>query len=165
MGVNFDINADDIRGRISWTSRNSDDVWLALDNNGNGNIDDGTELFGNFTAQPEPPPGVERNGFRALAVFDRPANGGNNDGRITAADAIFGSLRLWQDINHNGLSERNELRPLAYHGLAVIDLDYERSRRIDQYGNQFKFRARIRDVHGVQAGRWAWDVFLVGADP
>ncbi len=89
-----------------------------------------------------------------------PANGGNNDGVINRRDAIFTSLRLWQDTNHNGYSEPGELRRLSAMGLEVIDLDYTESRRTDQYGNQFRYRARVRDTEGAQSGRWAWDVFF-----
>lgn len=160
-GVLFRTCQSDNPIRTAWTAANSDDAWLALDRNGNGVIDDSTELFGNATPQPEPPTSILKNGFLALAVLDQPENGGNSDGRINQHDAVFINLRLWQDTNHNGISEASELHALPELGLRMIELDYSESRRVDEHGNKFKYRARVRDAQGAQLGRWAWDVFPV----
>lgn len=155
-GVVFNILNDDVPLPISWTVGHSSNAFLVLDRNGNGVIDGGAELFGDETPQPV---SLKRNGFLALAEYDKPANGGNGNGRIDSGDAVFSQLKLWQDSNHNGISEPNELRPLS-DSLSAIDLAYKEARRIDQYGNQFRYRSKVYDVNGVHSGRYAWDVFL-----
>ncbi|QQS48066.1 MAG: hypothetical protein IPM66_05285 [Acidobacteriota bacterium] len=149
-GVRFDLAANGRPRQWSWTSRDSDDAFLALDRNGDGKIADGKELFGNFTEQPVT---EEPNGFIALAVFDD-----NRDGWITEEDAVFHVLLLWTDVNHDGISQYRELQPLKSSNVKGLCLDYKLSRRSDRFGNRFRYKAPIR---GEGIGKLAWDVFFL----
>ena len=157
-GVHFDMGGDGRREPISWSVPGTDDAWLVLDRNANNLVDNSKEMFGLFTDQPHAT--TTRNGFVALAEFDRNDSGGNNDGKIDNRDAVFANLRLWQDQNHDGVSQANELKTLPGLGLAEIELNYKEFKRTDDFGNRFRYRAKVKDIQGAQIGRWAYDVFL-----
>jgi len=156
-GVTFDITGGGHLVQIAWTAPGARNAFLCLPD-GNGACDDGKDLFGNFTPQPQ---SSTPNGFAALAVYDQPANGGNGDGAIDAHDAIFSSLRLWVDWNHDGASQPNEIYTLAQLGITSISLKYKWDQRQDQFGNTFRYRAQVNPGDPTNTGRMAYDVFFV----
>jgi len=166
-GVIFDILGDGRPVRIAWTAADSGNAFLALDRNHNGRIDSGKELFGNMTEQPPCPDGGIscRNGYRALAEFDKPENGGNGDGIIDERDAVFSHLLLWIDENHDGISQPNELHTLPELGVYSISLHYRDDQHFfDQYGNWFHYQAALNpnpQDGEYKDGRWTYDVFFV----
>ena len=155
----FDIDADGDADLISWTER-SEGI-LALDRNGNGTIDDGGELFGNATLLADGTRAL--NGYLALAELDSSAFGGNGDEFIDSADAVFGSLRMWTDRDHDGISQPEELQTLAETSIRRIEVNYRRSHRTDRYGNEFRFLGRAWKAgnNGVLHPLLTWDVFFL----
>jgi hypothetical protein len=85
--IHFDHDKNGFAERTGWVA--PDDGLLVLDRNGNGQIDNGGELFGDNSGTGPGP----ANGFAALAEFDQDGNGS-----ITASDAAFASLRVWKDV-------------------------------------------------------------------
>jgi len=156
-GVTFDLNGDGVPDRVSWTAAASDDAFLVLDRNANHTIDDGSELFGNLTPQAT---SDTPNGFRALRELDKPEAGGNGDGELDSRDSLFSRLQLWQDANHNGISEPEELRPLSSAGIESLSLDYHISKHTDENGNQYRYRAKLGASKNSSVGKWFWDVLF-----
>lgn len=154
-GVSFDIDADGHRDPIAWTEAGAPDGFLIWDRNANGAVDDGRELFGDATPQPD---SATPNGFAALATFDLAQFGGNGDGVISSLDAIFPALQVWVDANHDGVSSAGELTSLASNGVVSIDLHAKESRRKDRYGNELRYRSRVQRDDGPASD--AIDVFF-----
>jgi trimeric autotransporter adhesin len=112
-GVSFDLNSDGKLNRTGWVG--SGDGLLVRDLNGDGVINNGSELFGEFTKLADG--STARDGFEALADLDT-----NGDGWVTADDDAFASLAVWIDANADGITGAGELRSLADLGIVGISV-------------------------------------------
>jgi Ca2+-binding RTX toxin-like protein len=128
--VHFDYNGDGFAELTGWVS--ADDGILAIDDNNNGVIDNGLELFGSST----------QDGFAVLEKLDT-----NGDGKIDAQDADFGKLLVWRDLNQNGISDPGELKTLAETGVASISLHRNAVNGTNQ-GNGVGFEAVFTRADG-----------------
>ena len=104
-GVWFNIDGGVFAKRTGWVD--GDDGLLALDANGNGRIDDIAELFGDLF----------QGGYAELAGHDA-----NQDGRITSADTVWSALRVWQDLDQDGVTDAGELKTLGELGIVELGL-------------------------------------------
>ncbi len=140
LPVLFDHDADGVKAGTGWLK--PDDGWLVRDINGNGIIDSGRELFGADTQitkfwssavnEISTTFSYTENaltGFEALRALDTgPGNGspvaygspGAYDGLIDSRDAAFSELRIWRDLNSDGVSQEGELQTLAQAGIESI---------------------------------------------
>ena len=105
-----------------------DDGLLVRDINGNGMLDSGKELFGDQTTLKNGSNAL--NGFQALADLDD-----NHDGKIDSNDAAYTQLRVWQDVDGDGLSAPDELHTLEELGIQSISVDSTPTGEVDPEGN------------------------------
>jgi Ca2+-binding RTX toxin-like protein len=110
----FDMDGDGFKERTAWVEQG--DGLLVLDRNGNGVIDNGTELFGNFT--PLSSGNSASDGFEGLLQYDE-----NRDGMIDHNDAAYNQLKVWMDDNANGITDTGELKTLQEAGVASVKLN------------------------------------------
>ena len=152
--VRFDIDADGIRERTMWPT-GSNAAFLVLDRNLNGEIDDGSELFGSSTASAvwDLPMGGERykGGFGILASWDVDRNG-----VIDARDPIFPYLTLWIDANRNGFADPEELRSLKDAGIKSLPTESRAIDVSDSSGNRMVAQASVTFADG--SNRSIYDV-------
>lgn len=103
----FDIDSDGVKDHISKLSKGS--AFLALDLNGDGKINDGSELFGTRSG----------NGFQDLAAYDEDGNGW-----IDENDSIFHKLKLWQKDD----AGNDKLTSLKEQGIGALYLGSQSTR-------------------------------------
>ncbi len=110
----FDHDGDGIKTGTGWVK--PDDGWLVLDRNGNGTIDSGHELFGVNTIKSNGQ--LAKDGFDALKDLDA-----NQDYKVDSNDEVFANLRIWRDLNQDGISQANELSTLSDNSITAININ------------------------------------------
>jgi len=145
--VAYDLYGNGFPLNLQWVVPDTDDAFLVHDHNGNGIVDNGTELFGSGTwllLEDRRAP----NGFIGLAQHDDPRLGGNGDGQITEEDEVWPRLLLWIDGDADGLSSADEMTPLGRTKLWSLGIIPRESRHTDDHGNQLRFFARAKTYRG-----------------
>lgn len=138
-GAMFDHDGDGIATATGWVDKS--DGLLVRDVNGDGKINDGSELFGDNTrlANGE----LATSGIEALRDLDD-----NGDGVIDANDKAFAQLKVWQDKNGDGISSDDELMSLAELGIEKIDLNNKETVNKEVDGGIIKEQATFIKTDG-----------------
>ncbi|MGY6646184.1 MAG: calcium-binding protein, partial [Salinarimonas sp.] len=152
----FDLDNNGFASHTAWLGGGSG--FLALDVNGNGRIDDQSELFGAVSFD-----GPDDHGFAKLALYDE-----NGDGVIDAQDSVFGDLLIWRDFNGDGLTDEGELFTLDELGIVSISLDaqfvdsWEGANWISHTATFTMADGTVREIHDIwfdhsqMLTRYAW---------
>jgi hypothetical protein len=130
--VLFDIDADGAPDRITWPRKGTQ--LLVADLNGNGVVDDGSELFG------RPAGSRHQNGFEKLRAYYRSFKPPIPDKAfIELGDPMWDNLLLWDDANENAKTEPGELRKLENY-IRRLGLGWILSEEVDEHGNAFRWK-------------------------
>ena len=124
--VHFDFDSNQKIENSGWIGKN--EGFLVRDLNGNGQIDNGTEMFGNHTVLQNGKNAV--NGFEALKDLDS-----NGNGKFDAEDEAWSQVKVWRDANTNGIADSGELLTLEQAGIESINLKYDYQKEADENGN------------------------------
>jgi hypothetical protein len=114
-GVPFDMYGNGTTPLLDWVTPYVG--FLALPD-ANGNITTGAQLFGQETTLSCGL--LAENGFLALSQYDT-----NDDGLVNADDPIFSKLRLWFDLNSDGVAQSTELATMSQAGINYITDGYD----------------------------------------
>ena len=124
--VHFDFDSNQKIENSGWIGKN--EGFLVRDINGNGQIDNGIEMFGNHTVLQNGKNAV--NGFEALKDLDS-----NGNGKFDAEDDAWSQVKVWRDANTNGIVDSGELLTLEQAGIESINLKYDYQKEADENGN------------------------------
>ncbi len=138
-GVYFDHDNNGFAEKTAWVGK--DDGLLVRDINNNGQIDDGTELFGNNSVLSNGQKAA--NGFEALKDLDS-----NEDGIFNNSDTAWNQIKVWKDANSNGIVDEGELLTLEQANISSINLAYQNQSNEDINGNAHKQTATYTKTDG-----------------
>jgi hypothetical protein len=138
-GVSFDLLNTGSKQTVGWVEKH--DGLLAIDLNGDGQINSGAELFGNYTQLANGT--LAKDGWAALAAMDT-----NADGKVDANDAGFNQLRVWVDANSDGVTDAGELLTLAQAKVASINV-HANTTQVMQNGNALDGFSSYTSTDGV----------------
>lgn len=141
-GTFFDYDGNGFAERTGWAT--SGDGNLVRDLNGNGKIDNGTELFGDRTQLKNGQ--TAANGFVAMADLDS-----NGDGKLDSLDTAWSELKVWQDSNQDGVTDVGELKTLAELGIESIATGYTTNTSTDANGNIHQQQGSFTKTDGSTA--------------
>lgn len=151
----FDLDNDGFRERVAWSL--SGDGFLVRDRNGNGQIDNITEMFGSGRASFNGGTAVQQgtSGFAELTTLDS-----NFDGVINALDVEFATLRVWIDANGDAITDDGELKTLGELGIVSISLKTLQSDDLDCGcdGTEVTYRSDVTFADGSL--RNVYDAYL-----
>lgn len=155
-GANFDLLNQGSAQRVAWIAPESraSTLFLTLPDEQTGQITGIQQLFGDRTRGPDGR--FAPNGYEALRKWDA-----NADGWIDHRDPIFSRLRLWSDLDGDGVATEGELSPLVDFGVEAVSLDYQATTvQVDVFGNEVRLPSFVRMQDG--SARPMYDVWLTG---
>ncbi|MBR8140854.1 S8 family serine peptidase [Burkholderia sp. AU19243] len=145
-GVLFDVDHSGMLKRTGWAD--SATGILVIDD-GSGQITNASQMMSEYfggKAGTNGAPGQTKfkDGFGALEGVDS-----NRDGVVDCNDAIWSKLRVWVDANHDGKSDRGELKTLDELGITEINVKpISRASGETQNGNEVIGRGTFT-INGV----------------
>jgi hypothetical protein len=137
----FDMDKNGFKERAAWL--NNADGFLARDINGNGLIDDGSELFGDQTALKNGKTATD--GFEALKDLDD-----NKDGILDKLDKTFQAIKIWQDKDRDGITDEGELSSLADLGITSFSVNGKATNTKDHNGNTLNKEGSYTKADGTR---------------
>jgi hypothetical protein len=153
--VDFALNPNSVASSAyAWLKASNKQGFVALDFNHNGIIDDGSELMGNYTNNKS-----YKNAYAALAgELDI-----NHDGLINGEE--LQALVLWQDLNEDGISQADEIKPLSTLGVTEINTGSNLetgkiSIGSDSYATPYSNAGIKSVIDGKEVVGKSWDVWL-----
>ena len=156
-GVEYDLSGDNHKVQTGWIS--SDSALLGLDLNGNGILDNGSELFGEWTLMPNGE--YAKNGYEALSQYL--SNHSSCSSVIDSSNPVFKHLLVWRDLNQDGFSQPYELSSLSQSGITSVDTNYEELPREKQgslFSNVVKYKSTFHGEQCPSSGCASYDVFF-----